>query len=111
MNTAHQVFAKNDANDLLGMLDTWQSADLSNHTGFNGDLKKALSSINCKAIVMPSKTDLYFPPEDNRIEVDLMPNAELKVIPSIYGHLAGGPGFSNDADDEFIDNVLKQLLL
>jgi len=111
LNTAHQVFAKNDANDLLGMLDTWQSADLSNHTGFNGDLKKALSSINCRAIVMPSRTDLYFPPEDNKIEVDLMPNAELNVIPSVYGHLAGGPGFSNDADDEFIDKALKQLLL
>jgi len=40
-----------------------------------------------------------------------MPNAELNVIPSVYGHLAGGPGFSNDADDEFIDKALKQLLL
>ena len=111
LNTAHQVFAKNDANDLLGMLDTWQSADLSNHTGFNNDLEKALSAIHCRAIVMPSETDLYFPPEDNALEVDLMPNAELNVIPSVYGHLAGGPGFSNDADDEYIDNVLKRLLL
>ena len=111
LDTAHLVFAKNDANDLLGMLDTWQSADLSNYAGFDGDLKKALSAIHCRAIVMPCKTDLYFPPEDSKIEVDLMPNAELKVIPSVYGHLAGGPGFSNDVDDEFIDNALKRLLL
>ena len=34
---------------------------------------------------MPSETDQYFPPEDNRIEVSMMPNAELRVIPTIWG--------------------------
>ena len=39
----------------------------------------------------------------------MMPNAELRVIPSIWGHLAGGPG-RNPVDTEFIDAALKELL-
>ena len=58
---------------------------------------------------MPSRTDQYFPPEDSEIEVAHLPNAELRVIPSIWGHLAGGPG-RNPEDTKFIDVALKELL-
>ena len=58
---------------------------------------------------MPSRTDQYFPPEDNEIEVRHMPNAKLRVIPSIWGHLAGGPG-RNSEDTRFMDERLKELL-
>ena len=34
--------------------------------------------------------DLYFPPEDNAWEVERMPDAELRVIPGVWGHFAGG---------------------
>ena len=57
----------------------------------------------------PSQTDQYFPPDDNEIEVSHMPNAELRTIPSIWGHLAGGPGFNPD-DTRFIDLGLIDLL-
>ena len=111
LDTWHSFFTpKNDANNLLTMLDTWQRADVSNHPKFNGDLKKALASISSPAIVMPGRTDMYFPPEDNEYEVSLMPNAELRIINSIYGHGAGGPGFSTEDDDEFIDKALIELL-
>ena len=70
---------------------------------------KALGSIKAKALVMPSRTDPYFPPEDNKIEVGHMPNIKLRVIPSIWGHLAGVPGL-NPGDTHFIDNSLKELL-
>ena len=41
---------------------------------------------------MPSRTDLYFPPEDNEYEVSRMPNAELRPFPSIWGIWPGaGP--------------------
>jgi len=39
---------------------------------------------------MPASTDLYFPPEDNVIEVKYMPNAELRTIDTYWGHFAGG---------------------
>ena len=98
-----------DANDLLSMIWTWQNADISNNQLYGGDLRMALDAIKAKAIVMPSRTDLYFPPEDNEIEVALMPNAELRPIESIWGHLAGGPGF-NPVDSKFVDDALKEIL-
>ena len=98
-----------DANNLLAMLWTWQNGDISANPKYNGDLKKALGAIKAKAIVMPCKTDLYFPPEDNEFEVRHMPNAELRPIPSIWGHLAGGAGL-NPEDTKFHDDALKELL-
>ena len=106
----HGIFARHDANDLLGMLNTWQLADVSQHNKFSGDWQAALGSIKCPAIVLPSKTDLYFPPEDNEIEVSMMPNAELRIIPSVYGHGAGYPGLGAPEDDAFIDDALRELL-
>ncbi|KAG6811531.1 hypothetical protein H0H92_006964 [Tricholoma furcatifolium] len=36
---------------------------------------------------MPCKTDLYFPPEDNEIEVALCQRSALVVIDSVWGHM------------------------
>ena len=102
-------FLQLDANDILAMIETWQSGDISNNLRYNGDFELALGTISAKALVMPSQTDQYFPPEDSEIEVGLMPSAELRVIPSIWGHLAGGPG-RNPVDTQFIDASLKELL-
>lgn len=98
-----------DANDFLAMVATWQTGDISASPTFQGDFPKALGAIKARALVMPSQTDQYFPPDDNEIEVSMMPNAELRVIPSIWGHLAGGPG-RNPVDTQFIDEALKELL-
>src|SRR5439155_27052080 len=78
-------FRRSDANDLLAMLSTWQRADISANAQFNGDVASALRAIQARAIVMPSETDLYFRVRDNQLEVELMPNAELRPIPSIWG--------------------------
>jgi homoserine O-acetyltransferase len=69
---------------------------------------RALVSIKAKAIVMPAEKDLYFPPEDEEFAVSHMPNAELRVIPGVWGHFAGGG--VNPTDTEFIDQALKELL-
>ena len=98
-----------DANNFLAMIWTWQNADLSANPLYGGDFSKALGAIKAKAIVMPGKTDLYFPPEDNELEVRHIPNAELRTIDSIWGHLAGGPGF-NPPDAKFVDDAMKELL-
>src|SRR5262249_10971822 len=47
--------------------------------------------ITADATVMPCETDLYFTVEDNRREVARMQKAELRPIPSIWGHRAGNP--------------------
>jgi homoserine O-acetyltransferase len=103
------IFLPRDANNLLSMLWTWQNGDISNNELFNSDLPKALAAIKAKAIVMPASTDLYFPPDDNAIEVNHMPNAELRIVDTVWGHFAGGPGTS-PADIKVLDAALAELL-
>ncbi len=101
-------FRRRDANDLLAMLWTWQHADISANIIYKGDFAAALRAIKAQAIVMPSETDLYFRVRDNELEVEQMPNAELRSLPSIWGHVAGLG--VNPADNEFIDAALRELL-
>jgi homoserine O-acetyltransferase len=67
-----------------------------------------LHAIVARAIVMPSSSDLYFRVRDNELEVARMPNAELRPIPSTWGHAAGRG--TNPADNQFIDAALRELL-
>jgi homoserine O-acetyltransferase len=97
-----------DANNLLTMLWTWQKANVGLTPGFDGDIQRALSSIKAKAMVMPGEKDLYFPPEDEEWACGFIPDAELRVIPGVWGHFAGGG--SNPVDTRFIDSALKELL-
>ncbi|MEJ2088785.1 MAG: alpha/beta fold hydrolase [Gammaproteobacteria bacterium] len=105
-----EAFGAMDANDYLAMLATWQSADVGNHPDFDGSLEAALGSISCPAMVLPAESDLYFPPADSALAVSLMPNAELRVIPGISGHLAGFPGIASADEEAFIDRALRDLL-
>ncbi len=101
-------FLANDANDLIAMARTWVAGDISANERFGGDLAAALGAITCPAIVMPGDTDLYFRVADNAAEVKLMPRAELRPIPSKWGH---GAGFGIDAaDNAFVDTALTSLL-
>ena len=50
-----------DPENLLVMLRTWQSGDCSLQEPYNGDFEKAMASIKAKTLVLPCKTDLYFP--------------------------------------------------
>jgi homoserine O-acetyltransferase len=101
-------FLAHDANNLLAMLATWQAGDISVDERFDGDFEKALAAITAKAIVMPCRSDLYFPPEDSEIEVGHMPHAQLRIIPSVWGHMAGGG--VNPEDAMFINAALTELL-
>jgi len=98
-----------DGNDVLAQVSTWQGADLSDNELYAGDYAAALGAITAKSIVMPSRTDLYFPPEDSEIEVSHMPNAELRVVPSVWGHRAGAPGGAPE-DIAFVDRAVRDLL-
>ena len=95
--------------DLHAQTLTWMAADVSDNEIFKGDLDAALGAIKARALIMPCDTDMYFRVADNEAEVAMMPNAELKVIRSSWGHMAGMPGAS-PADDAFVDAALKELL-
>ncbi|KAI0775832.1 homoserine O-acetyltransferase [Trametes elegans] len=88
-----------DANDLITLLHTWQTGDVSlvgkpagaisgsDDEGFGN----AVAGIKARGLIMPCKTDLYFPPEDSVIENSLMNNgSRLAIIDSVWGHMAGG---------------------
>jgi homoserine acetyltransferase len=97
-----------DPENMLTMLLTWQSADCSKQEPYNGDFELAMRSIKTKTLVLPCKTDLYFPPEDSEYEVANMAAGigELNIFPSIWGHWAGGPGDSKE-DVKWLDARMR----
>ena len=108
VNFWEAFFLKRDHRNLLTLVWTWQNGDISNNSTFNGDLGKALSAIKAKTVLLCPERDLYFPPDDNRDEMKHLTNAEMHVIPGIWGHFAGGG--INQEDTDFIDRHLKELL-
>ena len=63
--TLNDLFSGIDANNLIGMANTWQHGDIGKHEKFGGNTTKALSNISCPALVMPSSSDISFVAEDN----------------------------------------------
>ena len=76
---------------------------------YNGDLVKALRAVKAKALIIPSETDRYFEVADNALEVPHLSNAQLRPIPSIWGHIAGNPN-GNPADTAFLAKGVGELL-
>ena len=98
-----------DANNLLSKLRTWQNADISANPVYAGDIQQALGAIKAKTILIACSSDLYFPPEDNEIEVSQMQNAELRIYDSPWGHCVASPG--NDPKfTSFLDSAISELL-
>lgn len=103
-----ESFLSQDANNLLAMAWTWQHADIGMTPGCEGDRKKALRRITAKAMIMPSQTDLYFPPQDIIRDAELIAGADYRVIPSLYGHGSGGN--RNASDFRFVNDGIQELL-
>ncbi|KAF4634415.1 hypothetical protein G7Y89_g3691 [Cudoniella acicularis] len=99
-----------DPENLLVMLYTWQAGDCSQQEPYNGDFSAAMQAIKAKTLVLPCKTDLYFPPEDSEIEVANMKEGvgRMEAFPSIWGHWAGGPGDSQE-DVKWLDEKLREI--
>lgn len=104
-----QVFLSFDANDLISMLRTGITGNISANSTYDDDFELALSKITARALVMPGNTDLFFPPDDNNYDALHMPNACFLPIKSKWGHCAGIG--QHELDSEFIDKNLKMFLL
>jgi homoserine O-acetyltransferase len=102
-------FTRRAAEDLYAQVCTWMASDISANELYDGDLVRALQAIRAHVLLMPSRTDLYFPVADNADEIAHLPNAELRPIPSIWGHVAGAPE-SNPADFAFVRNAVRAWL-
>ncbi|KAF2084249.1 homoserine acetyltransferase [Saccharata proteae CBS 121410] len=100
-----------DAHDLLCLLRTWQAGNITIfHPEDDGDLGKSLARIKAKVLLMPSRTDAYFPPEDNEEELKHLKHGQIKVIESIWGHLAGGGGGTSE-DNAFVSSQIQRFML
>jgi len=86
-----QGFAGNRAADLYAQALTWSAADISGGEQYGGDLARALQGIEARVLLLPSETDLYFRVADNAAELEHLRSAELRPIPSVWGHRAGSP--------------------
>lgn len=102
------LYLGRDANNILTMLRTWQLADVSANERFNGDYAAAMGAIRARALIMPGQTDLYFPPEDSEREARLLARAQLRPIPSNWGHYAGGGRSAEDL--QFVTDAVRELL-
>ena len=105
-----QPFLGRDANNLCALIATWQNADISDNPLYRGDLDRALAAIEADGLIMPSETDLYFPAEDNRLEVERLRRGRLLPIPSVWGHRAGNNP-ANPADADFVHRTVAEFLL
>lgn len=103
-----QFFLKLEANNSLAQFETWKTHNVGDTPGFEGDYRAALAAVQARILVMPCRTDLYFPPEDAEEEARCLRHGLFKPIESTWRHWAG---FGIDeADRLFIDTALKELL-
>ncbi|WP_349342409.1 alpha/beta fold hydrolase [Marinobacter sp. MMG032] len=91
-----------DANDLLTVLNTWQSGDISDNPAFCKDYEAALSAITMPTCIMPGTTDLYFTEEDASEDGRRMPGAKIEPLNSDWGHIAGGAGREAASHDRIL---------
>jgi homoserine O-acetyltransferase len=104
-----EPFGKRQAANLYAQALTWYHADISADPRYAGDLVEALNAIQARVLLLPSRTDLYFRVADNAAELPHLAHAELRPIPSIWGHRAGNPA-TNPADFAFLRAAVRQWL-
>lgn len=99
-------FLPMDPNDLLCMAWKWRNADVSRIA--DGDLEQALNRIEATTYVMPFEQDMFFTVESCRQEERMIPDSELRPIPTPWGHF-GMLGL-DPSDKEFIEETIRELL-
>lgn len=99
-------FLPHDANALLSQAWKWQNADVARPHG--GDLAAALGRVTAKTFVMPVSTDMFFTVPDCAAEAAMIPNAELRVLDTDWGHI-GVMGMDPHYLGQ-VDTHLKELL-
>ena len=102
-------FVPRPAANQYAQLCTWDAADISANALYDGDLQRALRAIRARVLLMPGETDLYFRVADNAAELPFLAHAELKPIPSIWGHRAGNPA-TNPEDARFVKDAVRDWL-
>jgi len=88
-----------------GLSQPFYKRELWRQMGFD---TSGMPSVKAKATIMAGQTDLYFTVEGMKAEAAYVPQARFRVIPSLWGHMAGSG--LNPADSKFIEREVKALL-
>ena len=102
-------FTRRTAEDLYAQATTWMASDISANELYEGDLVRALQAIRAPVLLMPGRTDLYFPVADNALEMAHLERAQVRPISSIWGHVAGSPS-AGHADFSFLRAAVRSWL-
>lgn len=97
--------------DNLVMLEMWQRSDLGAVLGSESisiPIEEALLNLSTRILLMPCQNDQYLTWQFSEKEAALLKNGELAVIPSIWGHIAGGG--ANPEDTEWMDRRIASFL-
>lgn len=94
--------------DLLVLAGMWQAGDVGAISGGAVDWKDALKTIECRVLVMPSKTDQYFRWEASEEELPYLKHGSWAPIETVWGHIAGGG--ANAEDTNFMDEQIAKFL-
>jgi len=103
-------YHRHGAANLYAQAVTWINGDISANELYDGDLVRALNTIKARVLLLPGRTDLYFPPADNALELPHLAHAELRPIPSVWGHRAGAPR-DNPTDLAFLRKAVADWLV
>ena len=79
-------YGSQDANNLLCQIERWHDADVAD----GGDLQAALDRVTCRTDVIALAGDRLFPPEEVVEQARMLPDAEVHVVGSAWGHYAMG---------------------
>ena len=107
MDTRNSAQYEWDADDLIILARQWQNGNISKVTG-NSFEDTLSNTIKCRMLVMPCETDQYFRHEDSKVEAKHLRKGKLAVIPSIWGHAAGGG--ANEEDVVWMDKQIREFL-
>lgn len=102
-------FSAFEPQDLLMLIRTWQTADISLNSKFQGDLNAALKAMQGPVLLMPISHDMIFPPEEFKEVFKEIPKSNLRLLHSIAGHRAGAPG-GDPADIQFLESAIGKFL-
>lgn len=100
-----------DPDDLLVMLGMWQRSDIAASVDAGMEkrsLTGVLGGLKARILLMPCLTDQYFTWEASQREASYLKDAQLAVIPSVWGHVAGGG--MNPEDHEWVDLRIASFL-
>ena len=101
-----------DPDDLLAKISMWQRGDITvaQRPGATRclSLEGTLAQIDVPILLMPCLTDQYFRWEAAERESKSIPRATIKVIPSVWGHLAGSGAHTTDT--EWMDRAIVDFI-